>query len=86
MDRIRIKGGARLKGEIAISGAKNAALPLMAACLLSDETLVLENMPRLADVAFMADMLRHLGVEMDYAPGTRLGEGGRLKLNAAPPV
>ena len=56
MDRIRIKGGARLKGEIAISGAKNAALPLMAACLLSDQTLVLENMPWLADIAFMADI------------------------------
>ena len=83
MDRIRIKGGARLKGEIAISGAKNAALPLMAACLLSDQPLVLENVPWLADIAFMADILTLLGVETDYKRGTRLGEGGRLKLNAA---
>ncbi|HTW33152.1 MAG TPA: UDP-N-acetylglucosamine 1-carboxyvinyltransferase [Rhizomicrobium sp.] len=83
MDRIRIKGGARLKGEIAISGAKNAALPLMAACLLSDQTLVLDNTPWLADVAFMAEILRNLGVETDYTRGTRLGEGGRLTLNAA---
>jgi UDP-N-acetylglucosamine 1-carboxyvinyltransferase len=83
MDRIRIKGGARLKGEIAISGAKNAALPLMAACLLSDQTLVLDNTPWLADIAFMADILGLLGVETNYAPGKRLGEGGKLTLNAA---
>jgi UDP-N-acetylglucosamine 1-carboxyvinyltransferase len=83
MDRIRIKGGARLKGEIAISGAKNAALPLMAASLLSDETLVLDNMPWLADIAFMADILGLLGVETNYARSMRLGEGGRLTLSAA---
>jgi UDP-N-acetylglucosamine 1-carboxyvinyltransferase len=82
MDRIRIKGGSRLKGEIAISGAKNAALPLMAACLLTDQTLILDNTPWLADVAFMADILTLLGVETNYARGTRLGEGGRLTLNA----
>ena len=82
MDRIRIKGGARLKGEIAISGAKNAALPLMAACLLTEQTLVLDNTPWLADVAFMADILALLGVDTKYVRGTRLGEGGRLKLNA----
>jgi len=83
MDRIRIKGGARLKGEIAISGAKNAALPLMAACLLSDQPLVLENVPWLADIAFMADILTLLGVETNYAPGKVLGQGGWLRLNAA---
>ena len=83
MDRIRIRGGARLKGEIAISGAKNAALPLIAAALLTDQTLVLQNMPWLADIAFMADLLRSLGAEADFAAGTRLGEGGRLTLNAA---
>ena len=63
MDRIRIEGGARLKGEIAISGAKNAALPLMAACLLTDHTLTLTNVPWLADIAFMADLLRGLDAE-----------------------
>jgi len=83
MDRIRIKGGARLKGEIAISGAKNAALPLMAASLLSDKPLALTNMPWLADIAFMADILRSLGVEASYARGPRLGDGGRLELSAA---
>ncbi|MGD0144467.1 MAG: UDP-N-acetylglucosamine 1-carboxyvinyltransferase, partial [Rhizomicrobium sp.] len=82
MDRICIRGGARLKGEIAISGAKNAALPLMAACLLSDKPLVLTNMPWLADIAFMADILRGLGVEANAVPGSRPGEGGRLNLSA----
>jgi UDP-N-acetylglucosamine 1-carboxyvinyltransferase len=83
MDRIRIKGGARLNGEIAISGAKNAALPLMAACLLTDEPLVLSNVPWLADVRFMTEIVRNLGAETMYEPSGRLGEGGRLTLRAS---
>jgi len=83
MDRIRIRGGARLKGEIPISGAKNAALPLMAACLLTDAPLTLTNVPKLADVSFMADILRQLDVVVDWTPGTGLGEGGRYQLTAA---
>ena len=67
MDRIRIKGGTRLNGEIAISGAKNAALPLMAASLLTDEALVLTNMPWLADIRSMTDLLESLGAEADFA-------------------
>lgn len=82
MDRIRIEGGTRLRGEIAISGAKNAALPLMAACLLTDQKLTLTNVPWLADIAFMADILRALGVEVSHARGARLGESGRLELSA----
>jgi UDP-N-acetylglucosamine 1-carboxyvinyltransferase len=82
MDRIRIKGGARLKGEIPISGAKNAALPLMAACLLSDKPLVLSNMPSLADIAFMTNILRGLGVEANSEPGVRPGDGSTLNLSA----
>jgi len=80
MDKIRIRGGARLKGEIPISGAKNAALPLMAACLLSDEPLTLTNVPKLADVAFMADLLRHLGAEVEWTRDAALG--GRYRLCA----
>ena len=64
MDRIRIQGGNRLNGEIAISGAKNAALPLMAACLLTDEPLKLMNAPWLADVSYLGELLRGLGVEI----------------------
>src|SRR5580698_1524495 len=62
MDRIAIIGGARLKGEIPISGAKNSAIKLMAAALLTDQPLRLTNMPRLADTRFMGQLLRRLGV------------------------
>jgi UDP-N-acetylglucosamine 1-carboxyvinyltransferase len=73
MDRIRIVGGNRLNGTIPISGAKNAALPLMIASLLTDETLVLENVPRLADVRQLTQILTNHGV--DYAVnGKRVGE------------
>jgi len=73
MDRIRIVGGARLNGTIPISGAKNAALPLMIASLLTDETLTLANLPRLADVAQLKRILGNHGVDMTVA-GKRLGE------------
>jgi UDP-N-acetylglucosamine 1-carboxyvinyltransferase len=82
MDRIRITGGTRLKGEIAISGAKNAALPLMAASLLSDKPLVLTNVPKLADIAYLVEILRGLGVGANVEYGARPGEGGRLELSA----
>ena len=60
MPRIRVVGGQRLAGQISISGAKNAALPLMAASLLTDETLTLENLPRLADIATLSLSLIHI--------------------------
>ena len=69
MDRIAITGGARLEGEIPISGAKNSAIKLMAASLLSDEPLRLTNMPRLADTKFLAQLLRKLGSEIVDAEG-----------------
>ena len=74
MDRIRIVGGNRLNGVIPISGAKNAALPLMIASLLTDETLTLENMPHLADVEQLIRILGNHGV--DYmVNGRREGQG-----------
>jgi UDP-N-acetylglucosamine 1-carboxyvinyltransferase len=82
MDRIRIRGGKQLYGEIPISGAKNAALPLMAACLLTDKTLTLLNAPWLADVAFMGELLRSFGVETSYVRGPSFGEGGCWELTA----
>jgi UDP-N-acetylglucosamine 1-carboxyvinyltransferase len=82
MDRIRIRGGNRLSGEIPISGAKNAALPLMAACLLTDEKLVLMNAPWLADVGFMGELLRSFGAETSYVRGPTFGEGGQWELTA----
>ena len=63
MDRIRIKGGVPLTGTVTIAGAKNAALPLMAASLLTEETLLLTNVPYLADIATMAGLLEQHGVE-----------------------
>ncbi|MCA3627068.1 MAG: UDP-N-acetylglucosamine 1-carboxyvinyltransferase [Methylobacterium sp.] len=86
MDRIRIVGGAKLNGTIPISGAKNAALPLMIASLLTPETLVLDNVPRLSDVRMLKRILGNHGVDVMVA-GKRVGErdedGETVKLNAA---
>jgi UDP-N-acetylglucosamine 1-carboxyvinyltransferase len=75
MDRIRIVGGAPLTGAIPISGAKNAALPLMIASLLTDETLTLDNVPRLADVAMLKRILGNHGVDC-MVLGKRAGQNG----------
>jgi len=73
MDRIRIVGGNTLNGTIPISGAKNAALPLMIASLLTDRAVTLENLPRLADVSMLVRILSNHGV--DYSiDGRRQGE------------
>jgi UDP-N-acetylglucosamine 1-carboxyvinyltransferase len=82
MDRIRVKGGRRLSGEIPISGAKNAALPLMAACLLTDQKLTLINAPWLTDVGFMAELLRSFGATTSYVRGPGFCEGGCWELTA----
>ncbi len=78
MDRIAITGGAPLRGTIPIYGAKNSALKLQAAALLSAEPLVLENMPDLADTRFMAQLLASLGVEVAW-----IKEARTLRLHAA---
>ena len=86
MDRIRIIGGCRLNGTIPISGAKNAALPLMIASLLTQETLILDNVPRLADVAQLERILGNHGVDI-MVSGKRSGEtadhGQTLHISAA---
>ena len=76
MDSIWIKGGATLKGEIPISGAKNAALTLMPCALLTTEKVTLSNLPRLADVDTFAHLLNQLGVSTSVA-GVKKGEIGR---------
>ena len=73
MDRIRIVGGQRLSGTIPISGAKNATLPLMIASLLTEDTLILENVPRLADVIQLQRILGNHGVDVMIA-GKRAGD------------
>src|SRR5437868_3382944 len=62
MDKLLIRGGRELHGEVRISGAKNAALPELCAALLTDEPVVLENVPRLQDVATMVTLIRNMGV------------------------
>jgi UDP-N-acetylglucosamine 1-carboxyvinyltransferase len=79
MDRIRIVGGRPLEGTIPISGAKNAALPLMIAALLTPDRLTLKNVPNLADVNLLARILRNHGVDHSIegkraGPATHLGE------------
>jgi UDP-N-acetylglucosamine 1-carboxyvinyltransferase len=72
MDRIRIRGGCALDGQIEISGAKNSALKLMAAALLTDEPLILSRMPRLADTRFLGQLLAHLGASVEEQAGAKL--------------
>src|ERR1700760_1898587 len=86
MDRIRIVGGSKLNGTIPISGAKNAALPLMIAGLLSEQTLILDNVPRLADVAQLQRILGNHGVDITSVgkrPGDREYQGQTLHISAA---
>jgi UDP-N-acetylglucosamine 1-carboxyvinyltransferase len=78
MDRIRITGGRPLHGQIAVSGSKNAALPLMTAALLTDETVKLSNLPHLADIATLANVLSHHGVELHMNGETGDGGAGRV--------
>jgi UDP-N-acetylglucosamine 1-carboxyvinyltransferase len=82
MDRIRIRGGVPLDGVIAIGGAKNAALPLMAASLLTADTLTLENVPDLADIATMSNLLVQHGIAIEMGEAS-LDGGRRLDLSAA---
>lgn len=85
MDKIRIIGNGPLKGSIPVSGAKNAALPLMAAGLLTSEELVLDNVPHLADTALMAEILANHGVAISmHGNGGPAGHRGhRLGLSGA---
>ena len=85
MDRIRIRGGNKLNGTIDISGAKNAALPLMIIPLLTPETVTLHNVPRLVDVSRLQRILQNHGVDITTA-GKRSGQlgasGETLKISA----
>jgi len=83
MDRIRIRGGRPLHGDIPIGGAKNAALPLMAAGMLTDGRLVLGNVPRLADIATMSALIAQHGVAVE-PDGRTLSIGGAITNNEAP--
>jgi UDP-N-acetylglucosamine 1-carboxyvinyltransferase len=86
MDRIRIRGGYPLSGEIVISGAKNATLPLMAAGLLTDQRLVLSNVPRLEDITTMSLLLAQHGIAVEPIgnDGRMLSLGGAITNTEAP--
>jgi UDP-N-acetylglucosamine 1-carboxyvinyltransferase len=86
MDRIRIRGGRPLSGEIKVGGAKNAALPLMVASLLTDERLVLSNVPRLADILTMSQLLEQHGIAVEPLSNDarKLSLGGAITNTEAP--
>ena len=85
MDKLLIRGGRTLNGEVLISGAKNAALPELCATLLSAEPVTLRNVPRLQDVSTMLKLIRNMGVQVDQqADGTVLVNAGSLNNPEAP--
>ena len=85
MDQLVIRGGRPLAGTVAAGGAKNAALPLMAACLLTAQPLTLQNVPRLMDVRTMTRLLRHVGAEVtDDGPSSLRLQAGALGTPEAP--
>ena len=71
MERFRVAGGARLAGKVSVAGAKNSALKLMASALLAPGKTIITNLPAIADVDYMAELLTRLGctVEIDKAKG-----------------
>ena len=85
MDKLAIEGGAALSGEVRVSGAKNAALPILCAALLSPEPLTLTNVPRLNDVRTMESLLAQMGVALDArVPGTVALDASRIDWPLAP--
>ncbi len=79
MNNLRVEGQNSLRGEIKISGNKNAALPMLAATLLTDETVTLHNIPDILDVHAMLEGLRHLGAEAEFNNGTVKVTAGKLQ-------
>lgn len=84
MDSLKIKGGRPLKGDVEISGAKNAALPIMTAALLTGGTHTLTRIPNLRDIATMGKLLGYMGAEYHYDKGTVTLETSRIKKCEAP--
>jgi UDP-N-acetylglucosamine 1-carboxyvinyltransferase len=85
MDKLLIRGGRQLQGEVRISGAKNAALPELCAALLTDQPVVLQNLPRLQDVNTMLTLLRNMGVTVERdSQGTAQIDSSRLSSPEAP--
>ena len=66
MARLLIEHSGPLEGRVTINGAKNAVLPIMAACLLTDEPSTIEGVPHVTDVLLMIEILRHLGLQVEF--------------------
>ncbi len=79
MESLLIKGGVPLHGDVTISGAKNAVLPIMAATLLTGETCVIRRVPDLSDVAFMVKILQSLGAQVKFEGGTLTVQAAKIK-------
>lgn len=77
--RFLVTGGQKLEGTVKVGGSKNAALPIIAACLLTDEEVILHNVPDIADIATMQHILNFIGVETDF-------DGGTFKIHAKAPA
>ncbi len=84
MDKFLIQGGVPLEGTIAASGAKNSALPVLAACLLTEERVVLDRIPAVRDIATMERLLRHAGAQLTRRNGQVTVEAARLDRPEAP--
>ena len=83
MDKLIIEGGVSLKGAVSVSGAKNAVLPLLAACLLTNERCRIKNVPNLRDVNTMVKILRSLGACLEFSNGEVMVEAAKLRNLAA---
>jgi UDP-N-acetylglucosamine 1-carboxyvinyltransferase len=84
MDKFVIEGGVRLEGEIPVSGAKNSALPAMAACLLTSDPVVLHRIPEVRDIRTMARLLEHIGAQVEFSDGTLKVIAAELRAPEAP--
>lgn len=84
MDKLLIRHSGPLRGSVSVHGAKNAVLPIMAACLLSEERSVLENVPHVADVVSLIEILRNLGVDVEFSGDRLVIEPGAYQATTAP--
>ena len=85
MEKLIIEGGHRLEGDVVTSGSKNAALPILAACLLTDEPMILHRIPRVRDIRTMEKLMAHVGARLTKAPlGPHRIEAGQVSDPTAP--
>ena len=84
MDQFRITGGTGLEGELPVSGAKNSALPALAACLLTEETVTLRRIPQVRDIGTMEKLLAYVGANIDDRDGVVTVKASNVRHSEAP--